>query len=660
MPPSSSLNGSGAGEEKARSGIQSKLAFPQTIHLILYLLLIITGGLSIGLFSLVHNTEKLRLEDASLLSLAGAQGSLCQRMSRYSMVSQREQSEVELKSTLATFEAKSKTLSLLLETEMDSAFNNQYSRKESLGAAALSWRTEMAALAKVTHQLIKLMEQGESVMLGPASAFVQIQSDRTLETSERLAMELEKLVDERSKKSLATITKLSMVYILVVFALALLVVEPVAKLIRDQYAKLKSQGADLERLASERERMAAESWEAAQNAARKAVEEKSLFLAIGSHDLRTPLQTILLTVDLMTIQSKNPDLFLDEAPTNLSKLRIACTHTLGIATDLGEFVRESEGYGREAPKAVRLGELLLGVLDLYYEEASEKGLDIELIEGHATDIVSSEENFLRRIISNLVANAIKFTQEGRVVIRSSTPSPGELLIEVIDTGIGIESDLLESISKPFYRGLSGRRYNKHGLGLGLAIVDRFVSFLGGTWDVESTPGAGSRFAVRLPMVAAREAPASIKHFTTAPVLPSGARLVVVDDDPRLLKDICCAINALGDSFFAIGFEDTAQAFAYLLAHPVDIVFIDLQMNPVNGCSFAQMLRAEPTLAGLKLLAMSAYMLDRANEEAFDGFMPKPISLDRLILCVAETLRTESGGPAPFERKTPQAITMAAP
>jgi signal transduction histidine kinase len=628
-------------------------AHPRWIRVSMYVLLLSIGGSTVFQLILVHRAETLRSADSKLLRLAGSQGSLSQHISRFSLISQQERAEQELRKHLKVLEDQAAELGQLLDQEINAPSSRDYPYREQLESALGSWRIQQPLLVDDVTQLLALMEAGESVKRAAASTFVQMQADRSLSASENLAQQIQVLVNERSIVALANINHWIVINIVLMLILAAGVVEPTIVLVRRQYSKIENQASELETLASERERLASASWQEAQSAARKATEEKIMFLAIGSHDLRTPMQTVISTVVSMSRKCEASPLA-SQFAVDISKLRIACEHIVGIADDLGEFVRDAENYTTQAKKRVHLSELILNVYDLYYEEAVNNGLQLELIENHQTDQVFIEETLFRRVVSNLIANAIKYTPSGHVKVTTSSPEERLLRVTVSDTGIGIDPAQIAEIAKPFFRVKASRHMNKSGLGLGLSIVDKFVGHMAGAWSVSSVVDKGSTFTVDIPIgeptphfpalaVPPTHAPAS----APSPGLPPRetetqtqtqtdtgreGTIVFVDDDTELLQGLCHLVDQRS-GLTPVGFSNIGEALAYLDRHAVTCCFVDLQMLPVDGYEFAARLKERLGDRTPCLIAMSAYAIDQHQEHLFELYVSKPISLQKLTLAV---------------------------
>jgi len=225
-------------------------------------------------------------------------------------------------------------------------------------------------------------------------------------------------------------------------------------------------------------------------------------LANLAHELRTPLQVLLGYVDILRDEwaerfDPEPRAMLERMNSNL--------HDLSQTVDnIMEFVMSEAGATGRVEEDVSISSLVSDLAPAIEAAKGGKDLTLKIDLEHAPQTIHTSRRPLRSIISNLVLNAIKFTERGSVTVRISTSrtrgaEPG-VVIEVADTGLGISPALIKQAAEPFAQlsQSSARKYR--GLGLGLAVVHRNVSALGAKLEVSSTPGRGSRFVVRIPPI----------------------------------------------------------------------------------------------------------------------------------------------------------------
>lgn len=234
----------------------------------------------------------------------------------------------------------------------------------------------------------------------------------------------------------------------------------------------------------------------------EAHQHKEQFLAMLSHEIRNLLQTMVGAIDLLSIKLKEP-----AERRSVERLQKAATQLQTYLSDINELTKLEDPAVKINASQFDLKLLLDDIHDEWLPEAEQRGLQLEVqmrkTENGRALLIHTDEARLRQIISNLVSNALKYTEVGCVTIAasSSASSPDCALIEVIDTGIGIEEKYLERIFQPYVRLDNAIKRSEEGSGLGLSIVQRLVASIGGSLRVESQLDKGSRFVVTVPGLA---------------------------------------------------------------------------------------------------------------------------------------------------------------
>jgi signal transduction histidine kinase len=263
--------------------------------------------------------------------------------------------------------------------------------------------------------------------------------------------------------------------------------------------ELASQTRDLEALAREatdRKRelqTAAESLSAARTYAERASAAKTDFLSLVTHELRTPLTSLMLQLELLL---RDAD-FTPRQRGLLGKLAASSRRLAALVESVLEFSRVGGGRVGVRPEPIDMCGLAAEVLDEHRPLADDKRIHLELAAEGELPVLRSDPRLLRVVIGNLVGNALKFTESGRVEVACAVEG-GRHVIRVSDTGPGISRDQRADIFEPFrhIEPLAGKRTT--GVGLGLALVKEIMAALGGTVDVASESGSGSTFIVRIP------------------------------------------------------------------------------------------------------------------------------------------------------------------
>jgi signal transduction histidine kinase len=228
--------------------------------------------------------------------------------------------------------------------------------------------------------------------------------------------------------------------------------------------------------------------------AQRANQSKTDFLAIVSHDLRTPLTAIIGYAELLEMGVPEP--IPEASRERVSRIRTSARHQLYLLNELLAFARLEGGNEKVQPTQLDAREVVRDVAEVVEQLAKERGLDFEVETPEAAVTITSDPDKLRQILLNLASNAVRYTERGkvRVALRHAVD---ELLLEVSDTGNGISKEHMNRIFEPFWQVDPTQRAHGGGTGLGLSVVKRLCELLGGVITVESEPGAGSTFVVRL-------------------------------------------------------------------------------------------------------------------------------------------------------------------
>jgi CheY-like chemotaxis protein len=290
-------------------------------------------------------------------------------------------------------------------------------------------------------------------------------------------------------------------------------------------------------------------------------------------------------------------------------------------------------------------------------EARSRAVELDIqIDPRAPQRVRGDGARIRQILMNLVGNAVKFTVEGSVVVRVSRRDDGaaeSVLIEVIDTGIGIEPDLLARMFEPFVQADASTTRRFGGNGLGLAIAKELVDLMDGAIGAESEPGRGSRFWVELPLPEASANPLQIArdrvvHLADRRAEP-GARLVLVVEDSPVNRLV--AVRVLERAGFrAHVVNDGREALQALSTQRYDAVLMDCQMPDIDGYEATRELRRrEGTGRHTPVIAMTAHAMtgdrERCIAAGMDDYITKPVRSQTLTDMLERWVGT-AAGPAP--------------
>jgi len=368
---------------------------------------------------------------------------------------------------------------------------------------------------------------------------------------------------------------------------------------------------------------------------------KSEFLANMSHEIRTPMNGVLGMAELLakTNLDTRQKTFVDIIVKSGNAL-------LTIINDILDFSKIDAGQMKLRKSAFDLVEAVEDVATLLSSPAAEK--NIELLVRSAPDLpaaVIGDAGRFRQIVTNLVGNAVKFTERGHVFVDIGfEPSAGgEVMINlrIEDTGIGIPTEKVESVFDKFSQVDSSSTRRHEGTGLGLAITAGLVDLFGGYIDVESEWGKGSVFTVKLPfaVAAARVEPRPL------PINVQGARILVVDDNEVNRRILTEQLSLWG--FDGVAAEGGATGFAILeaaadLGIKVDAVVLDYHMPDMNGAEVARRLRADSRFADLPIIFLTSMDISGTEKEfaALNGHahLMKPARANVMRNTVVEVVR----------------------
>jgi signal transduction histidine kinase/DNA-binding response OmpR family regulator len=377
----------------------------------------------------------------------------------------------------------------------------------------------------------------------------------------------------------------------------------------------------------------------AKERAEAATRAKSDFLANMSHEIRTPLNAIIGMTQLM-VTAKVPDALHDDLATVLT----SAEHLLELLNDILDFSKIEAGKLDLEIGDFDLRATVEGVVDLLSEPAEAKGIELcAIVPGHVPVQLRSDQSRIRQVLTNLVGNAVKFTQQGEVIVEvkqlAQQGNRVALRIEVRDTGIGMGPQALERLFQPFQQADTSTTRRFGGTGLGLAICRQLVELLGGTIDVQSVPGRGSVFWIELELERARS-----EERENLPGGLHGKRVLIVEGHEttaRALEDhlrswgMRCEVAAEASrALFLI--RKSAQ-----LRGPYDLVLLSSRLAEMDCETFAAELRADFALSGTRLL-VTAYPGAKTHEAASAipgvwGCITKPVRRSALLKAVGQVL-----------------------
>ncbi|MHB8353429.1 MAG: ATP-binding protein [Burkholderiales bacterium] len=370
---------------------------------------------------------------------------------------------------------------------------------------------------------------------------------------------------------------------------------------------------------------------------------KSRYITAISHELRTPLNSILGYAQILDGDEAIPP----HRRQAIHIIRRSGDHLLSLIEDTLDVARIESGKFTLDIRAINFKEFMQQLVDMFTVQAASKGLDFGYeTSGEIPAVVRADQRRLQQILINILGNALKFTQHGRVVLRL-TYQREMALFEVEDTGPGISEVDLQRIFEPFSRGTDFKETLVGGTGIGLTISKMLTEMMGGEISVKSAATAGSIFRIRLFLPKLHYEVAAAVLAPTARVTYQGPpqRILVVDNEKVDRELLMHTLQPMG---FILAEADSGEAcLERIPAFQPDVILMDLAMGGIDGWETIRRIR-EQKLSGARIAVVSANAFDKGLENAVgiapEDFITKPVQMNLLLAWLATSNAVEERFP----------------
>ena len=388
----------------------------------------------------------------------------------------------------------------------------------------------------------------------------------------------------------------------------------------------------------------------AQQAAESANRAKSEFLANMSHEIRTPMNAILGFTDVLR---RGLEQDASKRAQYLDTIHSSGSHLIELINDILDLSKIEAGKLELEITDTSPYQIIAEVAEVLSVRAQQKGIALRTsVEGEIPETIKSDPTRLRQILTNLVGNAIKFTEKGGVLIRCRLVNlvSGVIEFEIADTGIGMTAQQAARIFNPFEQADSSVTRRFGGTGLGLSISKRFAEELGDGITVKSKPGKGSVFTVRIntgPLdgVTLQDENSAKQHLKVArqqnteltEVSISNASVLLVDDGESNREFLSVVLRRLG--LQVVEAENGQQAVELATSNHFDLILMDMQMPIMDGYTATSTLRTQGITIPIIALTANTMQGDekKCEEAGCDGFLGKPVDIDQLTGLLRERL-----------------------
>lgn len=401
----------------------------------------------------------------------------------------------------------------------------------------------------------------------------------------------------------------------------------------------------------QREKLYTEEIRKSAEKARKANEAKTRFLFNMSHDIRTPMNAIVGFSGLLEKSLHDEKKSLGY----IKKIRVSSDILLTIINQVLEMARIESGKITLNPESVNIREMVEAMNTVFESSLTKKSLEYQCSLNVVHDQILCDKTKMEEIILNVVSNSIKYTNpHGKITVSideldSEDEKNANYKVVVEDNGIGMSQDYLPHIFEEFSREHTSTETRVAGTGLGLPIVKSLVDRMGGTIEVESEEGKGSRFIMKFSFPVSLENQVREKEKQNIPDITEkleGKRILLAEDNELNAEIAETVLEETGIKVKHV--EDGIQCIEELKKMPekyYDVILMDVQMPNMDGYTATQRIRdLDDSRAEIPIIAMTANAYDedrrKAQEAGMDGFLAKPLDVDEMMRLLAQIIKTE--------------------
>lgn len=379
---------------------------------------------------------------------------------------------------------------------------------------------------------------------------------------------------------------------------------------------------------------------AARDEAQRANQAKSEFLSRMSHDLRTPLNSILGFAQVLELDRLTP-----EQADHVAQILSAGKHLLDLINEVLDIARIEAGHLSLSTESVSLPEVVRQCLDIVQPLASQRGITCTADEARSgPPYARADRQRLRQIVINLLSNAVKYNRDrGTVRISYGEPGDGTVTVQVGDTGFGLSPEKSARLFKPFER-LGAEQSGIEGTGLGLALSKALAEAMGGRLRAQSIVNRGTTFTVVLPIASAAQVPAVVEPDATAAVEAAhSGTLLYIEDNLQNLR-LIQRLLARRPGVQLAHAPDGTQGLAYIRQHHPRLVFLDLHLPDMHGDEVLRQIVEDPTTRGTAVVVLSADATPsqrrRLMDEGATNYITKPFDVREVLHVIDATLGKE--------------------